>query len=104
MWLAPHQIKILPIADRHIEYAKELQAALKKAKIRVDVDDRAEKVGYKIREAKLEKIPYIIVVGDREVEEQRVNINERGVEEKQDMSKDEFIARMIEEAKVPSDR
>ena len=104
MWLAPHQIKILPIADRHIEYAKELQAALKKAKIRVDVDDRAEKVGYKIREAKLEKIPYIIVVGDREVEEQRVNVNERGVEEKQDMSKDEFIARMIEEAKVPSDR
>ena len=104
MWLAPHQIKILPIADRHIEYAKALQAELKKAKIRVDVDDRAEKVGYKIREAKLEKIPYIIVVGDREVEEQRVNVNERGVEEKQDMSKDEFIARMIEEAKAPSDR
>ena len=104
MWLAPHQVKILPIADRHVEYAKELQAALKKAKIRVDVDDRNEKVGYKIREAKLEKIPYIIVVGDREVEEQRVNVNERGVEEKQDMSKDEFIARMIEEAKVPSDR
>ncbi len=104
MWLAPHQVKILPIADRHVEYAKELQAALKKAKIRVDVDDRNEKVGYKIREAKLEKIPYIIVVGDKEVEEQRVNVNERGVEEKQDMSKDEFIARMIEEAKVPSDR
>ena len=74
---------------------------LKKLK---EIDDRNEKVGYKIREAKLEKIPYIIVVGDREVEEQRVNVNERGVEEKQDMSKDEFIARMIEEAKVPSDR
>ena len=104
MWLAPHQIKILPIADRHIEYAKALQADLRKAKIRVDVDDRAEKVGYKIREAKLEKIPYIIVVGDREVEEQRVNVNERGVEEKQDMARDEFISRMIEEAKTPSER
>ena len=104
MWLAPHQIKILPIADRHIEYAKALQADLRKAKIRVDVDDRAEKVGYKIREAKLEKIPYIIVVGDREVGENRVNVNERGVEEKQDMARDEFISRMIEEAKVPSDR
>lgn len=104
MWLAPHQIKILPIADRHIEYAKSLQAELRKAKIRVDVDDRAEKVGYKIREAKLEKIPYIIVVGDREVEEQRVNVNERGVEEKQDMARDEFISRMIEEAKTPSER
>ena len=104
MWLAPHQIKILPIADRHIEYAKALQADLRKAKIRVDVDDRAEKVGYKIREAKLEKIPYIIVVGDREVDENRVNVNERGVEEKQDMARDEFISRMIEEAKVPSDR
>ena len=104
MWLAPHQIKILPIADRHIEYAKSLQAELRKAKIRVDVDDRAEKVGYKIREAKLEKIPYIIVVGDREVEEQRVNVNERGVEEKQDMARDEFISHMIEEAKTPSER
>ena len=104
MWLAPHQIKILPIADRHIEYAKALQDELRKAKIRVDVDDRAEKVGYKIREAKLEKIPYIIVVGDKEVDENRVNVNERGVEEKQDMARDEFISRMIEEAKVPSDR
>ncbi len=104
MWLAPHQIKILPIADRHIEYAKALQADLRKAKIRVDVDDRAEKVGYKIREAKLEKIPYIIVVGDREVDENRVNVNERGVEEKQDMARDEFISRMIEEAKTPSER
>ena len=104
MWLAPHQIKILPIADRHIEYAKALQDELRKAKIRVDVDDRAEKVGYKIREAKLEKIPYIIVVGDREVDENRVNVNERGVEEKQDMARDEFISRMIEEAKTPSER
>jgi threonyl-tRNA synthetase len=104
MWLAPHQIKILPIADRHIEYAKALQADLRKAKIRVDVDDRAEKVGYKIREAKLEKIPYIIVVGDKEVDENRVNVNERGVEEKQDMARDEFISRMIEEAKTPSER
>ena len=76
-WLAPVQVKILPIADAHIEYANQVKEELQKAKIRVEVDDRQEKIGYKIREAQLQKIPYMLVVGDKEKEANAVGIRSR---------------------------
>lgn len=69
MWLAPVQVKILPIAERHHEYAAKLEKALTDAGLRVENDLRSEKIGYKIREAQLHKIPYMLVVGDKEMEE-----------------------------------
>ena len=76
-WLAPVQVKILPIADAHIEYANQVKEELQKAKIRVEVDDRQEKIGYKIREAQLQKIPYMLVVGDKEKEANAVGVRSR---------------------------
>jgi threonyl-tRNA synthetase len=74
LWLAPVQVTVLPIADRHLAYAREVAAELDKAGIRVEVDDRKEKVNYKIREAQLQKIPYMLVVGDKEVSDRAVAV------------------------------
>ena len=76
-WLAPVQVKILPIADAHIEYANQVKEELQKARIRVEVDDRQEKIGYKIREAQLQKIPYMLVVGDKEKKANAVGVRSR---------------------------
>ena len=76
-WLAPVQVKILPIADAHIEYANQVKEELQKARIRVEIDDRQEKIGYKIREAQLQKIPYMLVVGDKENEANAVGVRSR---------------------------
>lgn len=76
-WLAPVQVKILPIADAHIEYANQVKEELQKARIRVEIDDRQEKIGYKIREAQLQKIPYMLVVGDKEKEANAVGVRSR---------------------------
>ena len=102
VWLAPHQVKILPIADRHVEYARELEDKLRRQMIRVDVDDRAEKIGYKIREAQLQKVPYMLVIGDNEVENGTVNVRIRGEQEQLSMSKDEFVQKVASESKAPS--
>jgi threonyl-tRNA synthetase len=77
LWLAPIQVIVLPIADRHLDYARQVQADLKAAGLRADVDDRQEKIGYKIREAQLQKIPYMLVVGDREAAEAAVSVRTR---------------------------
>lgn len=77
-WLSPVQVKILPITDRHVDYALKIQALMRDKEIRVEVDDRNEKIGYKIREAQMEKIPYILVVGDKEAEAQTVAVRKRG--------------------------
>lgn len=69
LWLAPEQVRILPIADRHHEFAQSLQEKLKRSGFRVSYDDRSEKIGYKIREAQLQRIPYMLVIGDKEIEE-----------------------------------
>jgi threonyl-tRNA synthetase len=74
VWLAPVQATVLPIADRHLDYAREVAAELDKVGIRVEVDDRQEKVNYKIREAQLQKIPYMLVVGDKEVSDRAVSV------------------------------
>jgi threonyl-tRNA synthetase len=77
LWLAPVQARVLPIADRHVAYARQVEAQLAEAGIRVEVDARQEKVNYKIREAQLEKIPYMLVVGDREATEGQVALRSR---------------------------
>ncbi len=78
LWLAPVQIILMPIADRHEAYAKELQASLSSAGFRVEMDDRNEKVGFKIREAELQKIPYMVVLGDKEETEKTLSVRHKG--------------------------
>ena len=77
LWLAPLQARVLPIADRHLDYAGTLVARLKAAGLRADLDARQEKIGYKIREAQLQKVPYMLVVGDREVAEGTISVRTR---------------------------
>ena len=98
MWLAPTQVKILPIADRHLDYAYDVKKQLEAKGMRVELDDRNEKIGYKIREARLQKVPYMLVIGDSEVEAGAVAVRRRG--ENGDlgaMKTEEFIARAVEE-------
>lgn len=97
LWMCPTQVKVLPITDRTLDYAKSVAEKLTLNGIRCEVDTRNEKIGYKIREAKMEKLPYVIVVGDKEAEEGTVNVNKRGVEEKQTLSVDEFVAKVVKE-------
>jgi threonyl-tRNA synthetase len=77
LWLAPIQASVLPIADRHLDYARDVRDHLKTAGLRVNLDERQEKIGYKIREAQLQKVPYMLVVGDREVAEGTVSVRTR---------------------------
>lgn len=100
LWLAPVQIKVLPIADRHHEYADEIRKQLVTAGItRVEIDDRAEKVGYKIREAQLEKIPYMIVVGDKDIENNTISVRSRKEGDLGSMSLESFITSACDEIK-----
>jgi threonyl-tRNA synthetase len=92
LWLAPVQAMVMPIADRHLQYAAFVRDQLQAAGLRVDLDDRQEKVNYKIREAQLQKIPYMLVVGDREVEHSTVSVRERTGGDKGASSIDAFIA------------
>lgn len=101
VWLSPLQVKILTIADRHIEYADKLAEKMERLGIRVEVDSREEKMGYKIREAQLQKTPYMLVVGDNEVEEGKVSVRTRESRELVSMSQEEFINKIKEEAKAP---
>ena len=78
VWLAPVQVKLLPIADRHLDYTYQVKAQLEAKGIRVELDDRNEKIGYKIREARLQKIPYMLIIGDSEVENNQVSVRRRG--------------------------
>ncbi len=94
VWLSPVQVKILPITDRTLDYAEGVASKLAAEGIRCEVDKRSEKIGYKIREAKLEKVPYILVVGDKEAEDGTVNVNKRGVEEKETLSISDFVAKI----------
>jgi threonyl-tRNA synthetase len=77
LWLAPEQVRVLPIADRHLDYARATKTTLEAAGLRVEVDERQEKIGYKIREAQLQKIPYMLVIGDREAAEGTVAVRTR---------------------------
>ena len=98
LWLAPVQVKILPIADRHHEYANEIKAKLADAGIiRVEVDDRAEKIGYKIREAQLEKVPYMLVLGDKDIENSSVSVRSRSEGDLGAKAIDELIKELLDE-------
>jgi threonyl-tRNA synthetase len=77
LWLAPLQATVLPIADRHLDYARRVRRELEDAGLRVELDERQEKIGYKIREAQLQKIPYMLVVGDREAAEGTISVRTR---------------------------
>jgi len=96
VWLAPVQVKILPITDKHHDYAYELKKKFFDAGIRVEVDARNEKMGYKIREAQVKKIPYALVVGDQEVADGTVNVRKYGEKDSATMKAEEFLT-MIEE-------
>ena len=96
-WLAPVQVKLLPIADAHKEYAEKVKEELEDVGIRVEIDFRNEKIGYKIREAQLEKVPYMLVLGDKEKEAGTVGVRSRKDGDIGAMPIDEFIAKVVEE-------
>jgi len=97
LWLAPVQVVVLPIADRHAEYAMSVRDRLQHAGLRAEVDERQEKINYKIREAQLQKIPYMLVVGDREAAEGTVAVRERAGGDKGASRIDDFIAAALHE-------
>jgi threonyl-tRNA synthetase len=97
LWLAPVQAAVLPLADRHLDYAREVQAALAEAGLRADLDDRTESVGRKIREAELRKVPYMLVVGDREAEQRAVAVRRHREGDQGTTPLDEVVARLAAE-------
>lgn len=97
LWLAPEQVKLIPIADRHMDYTLELARKLEAAGMRITVDDRAEKVGYKIRQAVLEKVPYMLTIGDNEVESKTVSVRSRRDGDLGSMTQDALLAKLVEE-------
>ena len=97
VWLAPHQVRIIPISEKHLDYANSIKEKLQAKLVRCDVDSRAEKMGYKIREAQLSKVPYMLVVGDKEQEENKVSVRYRQDGDIGAMSVDEFIAKITDE-------
>lgn len=99
-WLAPVQVKVLPISDKHLEYANKVKEALQDKEVRVEVDDRAEKIGYKIREAQLQKVPYMLVVGDKEQEAGKVGVRNRKDGDVGAMKLEDFVEKIDEEIKT----
>ena len=100
LWLAPVQVKVLTLTDRNNEYAEKIKQSLFDAGFRVELDDRNEKVGYKIREALSMKIPYLIIVGDEEEKNGTISIRGRGFENKSGLKLEDFVARMKEEVET----
>ena len=96
-WLAPVQVKVLPLTDRTLQASRDIAAELSAAGMRVEVDDRNEKLGYKIREAQLEKVPYMLVIGDRDVENRVVSVRSRSKGDMGAMSMDDFEALLLKE-------
>ncbi len=100
MWLAPTQVKILPIADRHLDYANSVKEALEAQDMRVELDSRSEKVGYKIREAQLEKVPYMVILGDKDIENGCISVRARKQGDLGSMKLEDFIDRANEEIRT----
>ena len=97
-WLAPVQVKVLPVSEKSMEYAKEVYQKLRDAKIRVELDERDEKIGYKIREAQqVGRVPYMLVIGAKEVEENNISVRNRDTNQTVTMSLDDFIAQVTKE-------
>jgi threonyl-tRNA synthetase len=99
LWLAPVQVVVLPIADRHLEYAEGVRARLAAAGLQVEVDGRVEKIGYKIREAQIQKVPYMLVAGDREVADGLVSVRSRFGGDLGARAVDAFLADALDEVR-----
>ncbi|WJP97154.1 threonine--tRNA ligase [Macrococcus bovicus] len=100
-WLAPNQLEIIPVSNEvHYDYARALYDELKSQGVRCHIDDREEKMGYKIREAQMHKVPYQIVVGDKEVENNEVNVRQYGSKDSETMERDEFIWKIVDEIRL----
>lgn len=97
VWISPVQVKILPIADRHIEHASKIKERLEKENLRVELDERNEKIGYKIREAQIEKVPYMLIIGDKEVKNESLALRLRSEEDLGQVKIDEFIRKIKKE-------
>ncbi|WP_017726630.1 threonine--tRNA ligase [Halalkalibacterium ligniniphilum] len=99
-WLAPIQVQVIPVSpDVHLDYAKSVQEKLQEAGVRVEIDERDEKIGYKIREAQMQKIPYMLVLGDKEMEASSVNVRKYGEQKSESVALDEFLRGIAEEIK-----
>ena len=103
VWLSPVQVIVLPIADRHVDRASEIAKALFESGVRVEIDSRNEKLGYKMREAEVKKIPYILIVGDKEVESGRVSVRRGGKGDIGSFSVKDFLERIGEEISSRND-
>jgi threonyl-tRNA synthetase len=97
VWLAPVQVKVIPVADRHNDHAARITKEMKKRGIRAEVDDRGERMNQKIRQAQLEKIPYMIILGDKEIESDSVSVRCRSGEQLPAMPLKDFIKRITKE-------
>ncbi|RMG61213.1 MAG: threonine--tRNA ligase [Calditrichaeota bacterium] len=97
LWLAPVQVVLLPIADRHHEFARQVYQRFREAGIRVELDDRNEKVGYKIREAEVKKVPYMVVIGDREVADGKLAVRHKGEGQLGNLDPEELLQRLLQE-------
>ena len=96
-WLAPVQVKLLPIADRHLDYLYDVKKVLEAKGVRCEIDDRSEKIGFKIRQAQLEKVPYMLLAGDKDIENNTVSLRTRSGGDKGAMSLDEFVEKLLAE-------
>lgn len=97
LWLAPEQVRIIPVADRHLDYSREVLEKLEAAGIRASIDDRAEKVGWKIRNATMEKLPVMLTIGDKEVEEGTVSVRSRREGDLGSMSQNDLLVKLIDD-------
>src|SRR5690606_16411176 len=98
---APVQVQVIPVSpEHHFDYAQEVTEALKKKGIRVELDAREEKVGYKIREAQVQKIPYMLVVGEKEIQTKTVNVRKYGEKDSESVPFQEFLERIVAESRV----
>jgi threonyl-tRNA synthetase len=98
-WLAPEQVRVLPISERHNDYAKSVRDSLREAGLRAELDDRSEKIGYRIREAQLEKLPYMLIVGDKEAADGTVAVRSRSKGDVGTSSLTDFTSSILEEIK-----
>ena len=99
VWLAPVQVKILPLSDKYIDYAKEIKASLRREGVRVDIDDRNEKIGRKIREAELSRVPYMLILGEKEMEDAKLSVRRQGKGDMGVQLLEEFMNSIVDEIK-----
>lgn len=100
VWLAPRQVILLPISDRHMDYAKRIEALFRRQRIRTSLDDRSEKIGKKIRDAEIRKVPYMLVLGDKEEQESKVSVRKHGEGDQGQMTIESFIEQVKRESEI----